>query len=124
MRLILAGKKGKWTIGFSFAWHGLAFMLKTERNFRIHLTVALLVVISSYFFQLTKVEWLFVIFSIGIVLVSEIFNTTVEKTIDYIQPDIHPAAKQIKDAAAGGVLVAAITAAIIGIIIFLPKIFS
>jgi len=123
MRLTLAGKKEKGAIGFSFAWNGLVIMLRNERNFRIQVIAALIVVMAGYIFKLTKAEWLFIVSVSGMVLVAEMINTTIEKTIDYVKPEHHPTAKLIKDVAAGAVLLAAITAAIIGVIIFLPKIY-
>jgi len=66
-------------------------------------------------------EWAAIILVIGFVLMAELFNSVIEKLIDYLKPEIHPAAKVIKDAAAGGVLIAAITAVIIGALIFIPK---
>lgn len=68
------------------------------------------------------IEWAIVTIVIGIVLISEIFNSVIEQTIDHVKPEIHPTAKIIKDMAAAGVLVAAMIAIIIGILIFLPKI--
>lgn len=115
----LKDKKGY--IGFSYAWNGLKLMVK-ERNFRIHLIATLLVTLAGVFLKLKVEEWAIIILVIGVVLISETFNSVVEKLIDYVKPEIHPTAKQIKDMSAGAVLLAAAIALIIGIIIFLPKI--
>ncbi|UJL44874.1 diacylglycerol kinase family protein [Virgibacillus sp. NKC19-16] len=111
----------KTPIGFAFAWNGIREVARTERNFRIHLAAALLVVISGFFFPLTNVEWGILILVIGLVLVTEITNSAIEKMMDYVKPDMHPAAQVIKDVAAGAVLMSAIIAVIIGLLIFLPK---
>lgn len=118
----MSGKKRR--IGFSFAWNGLIEMAKTERNFQIHLIFAFLVILAGLFFHLTRMEWGMIVFVIGFVFVAEMTNSAIEKTIDYLKPDIHPAAKVIKDIAAGGVLVASIIAVIIGLIIFIPKFYA
>src|SRR5690625_536801 len=119
MDLDLKDKKG--LIGFSYAWNGLKIMAK-ERNFRIHLLATLIVIIAGLYFKLNPIEWTAIIFVIGIVLISETFNSVIEQMIDYIKPDIHPTAKIIKDMSAGSVLLASIIAIIVGMIIFLPKI--
>ncbi|WP_164216174.1 diacylglycerol kinase family protein [Virgibacillus sp. YIM 98842] len=117
-------KDKKKSIGFSYAWNGLREAAKLERNFRIHLLFAVLVIISGFLFKLAPSEWAIIIFVIGFVLVTELINTVIEKVIDYIKPDIHPTAKLIKDYAAGAVLAAAITAVLIGLIIFVPKLYT
>lgn len=112
----------KKSVGFSFAWNGLKEVVKTERNFRIHLIAALLVVVLSLFLDVLYIEWAIIMLVIGLVLVAEAINSVIERTIDYLNPSIHPLAKTIKDMAAGAVLLAAIVAVVVGIIIFLPKI--
>jgi diacylglycerol kinase len=118
MDLDLKDKKGY--IGFSYAWNGFMEVIK-ERNFRIHLVAALFVIVVGLYVELVLIEWALIILVIGIVLISEMFNSVIEQMIDYIKPEIHPTAKLIKDIAAGGVLVSSIIAVIIGLIIFLPK---
>ncbi|AIF43396.1 diacylglycerol kinase family protein [Virgibacillus sp. SK37] len=116
--------KGKRSIGFTFAWNGLIEVTRTEKNFRIHLFVAILVFTIGLLVELNWLEWCMVIFAIGFVLVTEVTNSAIEKMMDYLNPAIHPSAKIIKDMAAGAVLISAITAALIGLIIFLPKIYT
>ncbi|WP_121615059.1 diacylglycerol kinase [Virgibacillus halodenitrificans] len=116
--------KGKRSVGFTFAWNGLKEVTRTERNFRIHLFITALVLTIGFLVELNWLEWCIVIFAIGFVLVTEITNSAIEKMIDYLNPAIHPSAKIIKDMAAGAVLIAAIIAALIGLIIFLPKIYT
>jgi len=118
----LKDKNGK--IGFSYAIKGITAVIKTEWNFRFHLVFLLLVVAFGVFFKLHAFEWIAIVIVSGMVLTSEIFNTTIEKIIDYIKPEHHPIAGFIKDAAAGAVLISVITAVITGLIIFVPKLLT
>ena len=120
MRLDL--KDNKKLIGFSFAWNGLKELIKSERNFKIHLLVAMLTIFAGFYFDLLLMEWAILILVIGLVLITEMINSAIEKMIDYLKPEIHPSAKIIKDIAAGAVLLSAIISVIIGLILFLPKI--
>lgn len=117
-------KDKKRRIGFVYAWKGLAAVFKTERNFRIHLTAGMAVILAGVYFQVSAVEWSLLLLVIGFVITAELFNTAIEKMIDYVKPDIHPDAGMIKDIAAGSVLASALIAAVIGLIIFLPKIYA
>lgn len=118
--MVLKGKKKG--IGFQYAWNGLKETIRLERNFRIHLVFTVVVIIVSALLQLKQWEWVAIIFAIALVLIAELMNTVIERTIDYIKPDIHPEAKIIKDVSAGIVLVAAILSITIGLIIFIPYI--
>lgn len=120
MNLILKDKKR--SIGFSFAWQGIVAVIKSEKNFQIHLIFALLVILISFYVKLNMIEWIIIVLTIGLVLLLEMINTIIEKLIDFVIPEIHPTAKLIKDIAAGAVLVSAIMAIIVGLIIFTPKI--
>ncbi len=106
------------------AWRGVMLLFKTTHNAWLHLFFAFLVVCLGFFFSISHAEWLAIVFAIGIVIVAEAFNTAIEIDIDLTSPEYHPYARDTKDVAAGAVLLAAIMAAIIGIIIFLPKIFN
>ncbi len=107
---------------FRYAFNGIGYLLQTQRNARIHFIVALCVVVAGYWFGLSPAEWLFLFFSIGLVISAELFNTSIEKLTDLAEPGQNPVAGKVKDLAAGGVLVAALTAAVIGLIIFIPHI--
>lgn len=109
---------------FKHAISGIGIFLKTTHNAWIHIVVAILVVILGIHFHISTTEWLFLILAIGFVLVAEAFNTAVEFDMDLTSPKFHPYAKYTKDVAAGAVLIAAVTASVIGLIIFLPKFFS
>ncbi len=108
---------------FLFAFKGVALILK-ERNFIIHLIAAITAVALGFIFTISINEWLAIIICISMVLCLEIINTSIEKTIDLLHPQMHPKAGAIKDLAAAAVLIAAITAVIVGLIIFVPKIFG
>ncbi len=111
-------KKG---IGFRFAFNGLKEAVVRERNFRIHLCVAVVVLCISSYFQLKPIEWMFILLAIYLVLMAELINSLCERIIDHIKPEYHMNARIIKDMAAGVVLLTAFLSIIIGLIIFLPK---
>ncbi len=108
---------------FRYAWKGIFSFLKGEHNAWLHVAATVVVIVLAGMAGVTRTEWLALIFAIGLVWLAEIFNTCIERTMDFISMDQHPDIKFIKDLAAGGVLVAAIIAAIIGGIVFIPKIF-
>ena len=109
---------------FGFACNGIARTIVSQHNMWIHLVAALLVVASGFLLKINRVEWLFVIFAIGMVLSAEIFNSAIEVLTDLVSPGKDPKAGLVKDMAAGAVLVAAITSAVIGLLIFAPKIIA
>lgn len=108
---------------FSYAISGVIHTIRHERNMKIHCTAAVLVIAFSFFFRLSAVEWLFILFAVGGMFSLELINTAIERTVDLCTEDFHLLAKQAKDIAAGAVIVYAILSVIIGCIIFLPKIF-
>ena len=117
------GKKKK-LIGFSFAFNGIKEVIKTEHNFRIHIITTFFIVLLGLFFNITAFEWISIWLVVSLVLILEMINSVIERIMDFLSPDHHPIVGQIKDITAGAVLVAAITSAIIGAIIFLPKIMN
>ncbi|MFB4166508.1 diacylglycerol kinase [Virgibacillus sp. JSM 102003] len=116
--------KSKRSIGFLHAWNGLKEVTKTERNFRIHLIATITVIITGTIIHLTLIEWAILMLTIGLVLVAEATNAAIEKLIDYVKPETNPLAKTIKDVAAGAVLLAAVISFVVGLLIFLPKIYG
>lgn len=116
-------KDNKRLIGFTFAWQGLLEVIKEERNFKIHLVAAVIVTVAGIYVQLNYLEWAIICLVIMSVLIAEAFNSAIERIIDYVKPDIHPEAKRIKDISAGAVLIASVFAVIVGMIIFLPKMY-
>lgn len=118
----LRGKKRG--IGLRCAINGIIAAYKRERNFRIHTVAAVMAISMGFLLRLGRVEWLVLVIAIGLVLQAELFNTAVEKMIDYIKPEIHPVAGLIKDLAAGAVLVTAFTAFATGLLLFIPKLYK
>ncbi|MDL2222954.1 diacylglycerol kinase family protein [Bacteroidales bacterium OttesenSCG-928-M11] len=114
----------KTTNPFIAAFAGLKILFTTERNFQIHIIVAILAIIACIIFQVKTYEWLIVLAMIGLVLTAEALNTSIEYICNHVCPDIHPTIKKIKDIAAAAVLICAITSVIIGLIIFLPYIYN
>lgn len=106
---------------FGYAIKGIVDLFKTQMNARIHLLATFFVLLLGWFFQISNVEWCLCIIAITSVLAAEAFNTALEYLTDLVSPDYHILAGKAKDAAAAAVLLTAIGAAIIGIIIFLPK---
>lgn len=104
------------------ALSGIGELIITQHNARIHLTATIVVTIASILLKISRHEAMLIIFAIGFVWASEMFNTCIEKTMDFISLEKHPQIKSIKDVAAGAVLISAATAFIIGLIIFIPKI--
>lgn len=107
---------------FKFAFQGVITAYKTEQNLRIHTMVAILVIILGLTFQISHLEWFICLILIGLVLMAEFFNTALENIVDMITMEINPYAKKAKDMASSGVLAMAIISAIVGLIIFIPKI--
>lgn len=106
----------------SFAWalNGLGYVLRSQRNMKIHLVIASLAVAGGALFQITRVEWGLLILTIFLVLSAETCNTAIEKTVDLVTSEYHPLARTAKNAAAGAVLLTALNAVIMGFIIFYP----
>ena len=108
---------------FKFAFTGLFDLFRSQPNARIHLCFAVLACCLGFFLSINSFEWLCIIFCIGLVLSAEAFNTALEYLTDLVSPDYHPLAGKAKDAAAAGVLLVAIMAALVGAVIFLPKLY-
>lgn len=106
---------------FGYAFQGIFNTISTERNIKIHCVAAILVTIFGIWLQISKTEWMICFILFGLILALELVNTAVEATVDLFTEERKPLAKKAKDAAAGAVLVAAIFAAVIGILIFIPK---
>jgi diacylglycerol kinase (ATP) len=109
---------------FTHAGRGVWVFIRTTHNAWIHVAILALVVLLGFYVGLGRTEWLFVVLAAGLVLTAEAFNTALEVTLDLMSPDYHPAARDAKDVAAGAVLIAAIAAAAIGLLIFVPHLLS
>ncbi|AZV55801.1 diacylglycerol kinase [Clostridium sp. AWRP] len=106
---------------FNYAIEGIIYSVRTQRNMKIHMIAALLVLVICFIYDLSKMEILAVIITISIVIITELFNTAVESAIDATINYYHPLAKIAKNVAAGGVLMAAANAVVVGYIIFWDK---
>ena len=106
---------------FGYAFQGIFNTIRTERNIKIHCAAAILVTIFGIWLQISKTEWMICFILFGLILALELVNTAGEATVDLFTEERKPLAKKAKDAAAGAVLIAAIFAAVIGILIFIPK---
>lgn len=109
---------------FGYAFEGIFEVVKSQANFKIHFSVAFLAILAGFYFSISTTEWCLIIGSIAAVLCAETFNTAIEHLTNLVSPDYHILAKKTKDAAAGAVLFMAIGAAIIGLLIFLPKVLA
>ncbi|KKR78944.1 MAG: hypothetical protein UU24_C0021G0013 [Candidatus Nomurabacteria bacterium GW2011_GWA2_40_9] len=105
------------------AWRGIGILVKTTHNFWFQIFFALLAVYLGFILCISTTEWLFIVLTIGIVFVTEALNTAFEIDIDLTSPEYHPYARDTKDVAAGAVLISVFVAILVGLIIFLPKIF-
>lgn len=106
---------------FKYALQGLADMFRTQPNARFHLATSVVVVVAGFLLEISRWEWAALVLCMALVLALEAVNTALEYLTDLVSPEYHPLAGKAKDAAAGAVLVAAIGAAVVGGVVFLPK---
>ncbi|WP_310994382.1 diacylglycerol kinase [Aequorivita marina] len=112
---------GKRLKGGMYAIKGAILLLRHEASIQVQAFIAVVMTLAGFYFQISTTEWMFQIFAIGLVLSMEGINTAVEEIADFVHPDFHNKIGFIKDVAAGAVFFAAITAVIIGCIIYIPK---
>lgn len=107
------------SIGFAFK--GAFKLITTEHSVMVQSTIAILLIIAGFVFEISREEWMMQILAFGLVLGIESLNTAVEKIADFIHPEFHNKIGFIKDIAAGAVLFAALAAIAIGLLIYVPK---
>jgi len=107
---------------FRYAGVGMYDLFRQENNAKIHLIAAALILVAGIWFGLSSIEWCIIIIQIALVWSAEAFNTAIEKLADTVTTDYHPSIKIVKDVAAAGVLILAISAVIVAGFIFLPKV--
>lgn len=117
-------KKNPLYKSFGYAFEGIFAGIKKERNMKIHCLVMLCVVAAGFLVQISIVEWCICLILFGLILSLELVNTAIEAVVDLVTEERKPLAKLAKDTAAGAVLIAALMAAGVGIIIFVPKILA
>lgn len=116
-------KISKMLRSFKFALAGMVHLMRFENNAQFHFLASLLVVFVGYWLKIDKNEWIIIIFAMALVWSAEAFNSAIEKLCDRVEPKKDPIIGKVKDMAAAGVLFLAIAAAIVGCMVFLPKIF-
>ncbi|MFC4388496.1 diacylglycerol kinase family protein [Gracilibacillus marinus] len=107
-------------IGFRYAFKGIVYAIKHERNMKIHLLATFIVLIVSIYTQITPIEWAVLLLTCALVLSLEIMNTAIEVALNYIEPSKQEAIGIAKDLAAGAVFIAAIFSITIACFIFIP----
>ena len=120
----LRKKRKKLRNSFKYAFEGIEEAWRTEQNLKIHFVIMALVIIAGFIFKISAMEWIVCLLLFAIVISLELINTAIETTVDIAMPDINEKAKYAKDIAAGAVLFSAMISVIVGLIIFLPKIFG
>jgi diacylglycerol kinase len=115
-----ARPKATFFSAFRFAWQGIVYVVRTQRNARIHLAVAALVVAAALALRVPAAQTAVLVLCIALVIGAEMMNTVVETIVDLLSPGYHPLAKIAKDVAAGTVLVFAMGTAVAGVLVLLP----
>lgn len=106
---------------FKYAFEGIITAFKSEQNLKVHILIMILVIILGIIFKISQIEWIICIILFGLVISLELVNTAIENTVDLVTMEKNPKAKIAKDVSAASVLIVAVTSAIIGLIIFIPK---
>lgn len=122
-KLKVRGKK-RLINSFKYAFEGLKYAFIYEQNLTVHILATILVLILGFLFKISIFEWLVIFLIIGLVIATELINTSIEATIDLVTDEINPLAKIAKDTAAAAVLIFGLTALIVGALIFIPKIIN
>jgi len=107
--------------GFKYAFRGIRLLLRYEHSAWLHSLIAVCTVAAGFLLQISVTEWIIIVIACGCVFAAEALNTAIEKLADIISPEYNEAIRNVKDLSAGGVLLMAIAAAIVGCLIFLPK---
>ena len=122
----LPQRKGltKFITGFSFAFSGLWYAIRTQLNMKVHITIAIIAIALGIVLHISAIEFALIFVAIAGVLVAEMFNTVIELCVDLVSPSYHPLAKTAKDVAAGAVLLSAIMAIIIALFVLGPHLWA
>ncbi len=107
---------------FGFALQGIFYVLRTQRNMRLHLLAGLIVVAFGLFFQVSTAEWVGLLTIMALIYALEMLNTVVEAIVDMVTQEYHPLAKVAKDVGAGAVLIASLFSVVIALVVFAPRI--
>jgi diacylglycerol kinase len=109
---------------FGYAFEGVAYILRTQRNARIELAVAIAALALAVWLGISAVEWAVLVITIALVMALEWINTSLELAVGLASPERHPSAKAAKDVAAACVLLGAITSVVVGLLLFVPRLVS
>ena len=109
---------------FGHALRGWSYVLRTQRNASIHVVIAAVVLVLAAWLQLDTVEWAIIVLTMAIVFTAEFLNTAIEAVVDLASPEKHPLAKVGKDVGAGAVLIAAVSAVLIGLLVIWPRLWE
>lgn len=109
---------------FGYAFEGWWHALCHERNVWVHLVLTMVVVVAGSWLDVSRMDWAVLVLAIGLVWMAELMNTAIETLVDLVSPDFHLQAKIVKDTAAAGVLVSAITAFVVGLLVLGPPIWE
>ena len=112
---------GKRLKGCGYAFKGALLLLRHEASIQVQSVIGIIMTVAGFYFEISATEWILQIFAIGLVMSIEGLNTAAEEIADFVHPDFHNKIGFIKDVAAGAVFFAAITAVIIGCILYIPK---
>lgn len=114
----------KRVFSFKCAFKGIATAFKEEAHMKIHVLALILVALAGWLFSISSMEWIACFFCFGIVISAELFNSAIEAIVDKVSPEHHPLAGKAKDIGAGAVLVVSMVSAVVGGIIFFPKVWN
>lgn len=109
------------SIGYAFK--GAWILITTEASVKVQVGIGIIMTFLGFYFELSRTEWIIQCLTIGLIIAIEGINTAIEEIADFIHPDQHPKIGLIKDISAGAVFIFAITAIVVGILIYFPKIF-
>ncbi|MFH2104965.1 MAG: diacylglycerol kinase family protein [Parcubacteria group bacterium] len=109
---------------FKYAGKGIFYAVREEQNMKIHFLLAIVIVLLAVYFEISVGEVVALVIVIALVLITELVNTVLERIVDIIKPRMHPYAKSIKDMQAGVVLIASVTAVVVGLLIFAPRVWQ
>ena len=118
------GEFAKFIAGFGYAFHGLWYALRTQRNVPVHVTIASLAILMGIVLHISAVEFAMIFVAIAGVFIAEMFNTVFELCVDLASPEYHPLAKTAKDVSAGAVLLSAILSVVIGLFVLGPHLWG
>lgn len=121
-----AGERRDFTVkgSFGYAFSGIAYAFRTQRNFKIHLAIGVLAVVLGALLSIDAASWLAILICIFAVFAAELINTSIESVVDMVSPQWNELAKHAKDCAAGAVCVVAVGAVCIAAIVFLPRLMA